>query len=327
MKNCKVIHNLKLVLSLLLFLLLASCNPNEVEVASIVQFEETLLEINDQTTFPIPVSLSITPASIVESEIVIGINASRGTTVETSPQADDLISLSLDAGQTTAAFEINSITTDEAEFVRVEFEIVDVGPGLLTDDLEGRFLNLDVQPPQENFLFQDDFSNCSAENIPLGWSEVVVSQNGEGSAAWNCTSVPSVEINAFVSGSSDQTASEVWLISPALDLTAVNSADLRFEADRRFEVVSPGLMPYGVQIATDFVTQGFENANWQPFEAGLDFIMSDDPGSDGFSQSDRLSLSAFSGETIHLAFIYRAGPAGTSDATILRIRNFELSGN
>lgn len=308
-------------------LTLASCNQNEVAVASMVQFEETSLEINDQTTFPIPVALSIAPASIVGSEIVIRINTSRGTTVETTPMERDLISLSVEAGQTTAVFEINSITTSAADFVGVEFEIVDVGPGLLTNDLEGRFLNLDVQPSEENFLFQDDFSNCSAENIPLGWSEVVVSQNGEGSAAWYCTSVPSVEINAFVGGSSDQTTSEVWLISPALDLNAVNSADLRFEADRRFEVVSPGLVPYDVQIATNLGTQGFDNANWQPFEAGLDFIMSDDPGSDGFSQSENLSLSAFTGETIHLAFIYRAGPAGTTDATILRIRNFELLGN
>lgn len=327
MRNYKGIVKLELVLSLLGCLQLVSCSQNEVEVASIVQFEETSLEINNQTTFPIPVSLSIAPASIVESEIVIRINASPGTTIETTFQASDLIRLSVDAGQTIAAFEINSITTSEAEVVWVEFEIADVGPGLLTNDLDGRFLNLDVPPVEENFLFQDDFSNCSAGNIPLGWSEVVVLQNREGSAAWYCTSVPSVEINAFVGGSSDQSRSEVWLISPAIDLNSLRSADLRFEADRRFEVVSPGLVPYDIQIATDFMTQGFDRANWQPFEAGLDFILSNDPGSDGFTQSDKLSLSAFSGETIHFAFIYRAGPVGSSDATILRIRNFEVLEN
>ncbi|MEM7107349.1 MAG: choice-of-anchor J domain-containing protein [Bacteroidota bacterium] len=321
--NPQIFNRLILLLCCLFF---THCSPEDEVLSSLVQFEASVLQIEENTPLPFSVPLSISPPAVVESEIVIAISTLGAMEISTDPEENGLIRLPVASGQTSVTFSVTEIVGN-SDVGSVEFEVIDVGVGLVANELDGRFLNFEVFPTEEIFVFQEDFSNCTSENIPNGWSEVVVQQNMEGSAVWSCTGEPSVEINAFVGGSSDQTPSEVWLISPLIDLSITNNTSLRFEVDRRFEPDSPGLIPFDVRIATNLTEESFETADWQSFEPAVDFIFANDPGSDDFTESDKLDLSAFNGETIHIAFIYRAGAVNTSEATILRVRDFEIVAN
>jgi hypothetical protein len=162
---------------------------------------------------------------------------------------------------------------------------------------------------------------------PKGWEEIVIEQNNEQSARWSCISTPDlgIGINAFVSGSNDTQSSEVWFLSPRIDLSALNTPILRFDSDRRFVPDDPDLEAYDVLISTDYNGQNFQSANWSRFQPGYEAITANDPDTDGFSSSGALDLSAFSGEQVVFAFVYRSGAPGSFDATILRISNFSVA--
>jgi hypothetical protein len=138
--------------------------------------------------------------------------------------------------------------------------------------------------------------------------------------------VTGIQVNCFVPGSEDQTASEVWMVSPKLNLIDATSPKLSFDVDRRFP--GTGEFPedlYDIMIATDYTGLNFDDANWERFEAGFNAMTANDPGADDMGNTGDLDLSAYAGEVISVGFVYRAGGPGTFDATILRIGNFSAT--
>jgi hypothetical protein len=54
-------------------------------------------------------------------------------------------------------------------------------------------------------------------------------------------------------------------------------------------------------------------------------MTANDAGTDDMGNTGDLDLSAYAGEIMAFAFIYRAGAAGSFDATILRVGNVSVS--
>jgi len=314
---------------------LTSCNEDE-DTISIVNFEEEIYNLNSDDLGPLEVVLSLEPASSGASEITIeATGADAGTVFTTNPPiSGTTITVPVPAGATSVSFTFTPIAAAlQGENVVVNLELSGTGSGLTTGLVTESVITIvDVG---ESLPLNEDFSGCNddpAQPIPNDWTEAVIEQNGEGSARWECTDESffgfnAIQVNAFVPGSNDTSPSEVWLITPRLNLTETTSPVLNFDVDRRFG--GTGAFPeplYDILISSDY-TVSVENATWTRFQPGFDAMTANDPGTDGLSNSGDLDLSAFNGETIAIAFVYRAGAPASFDATILRIANVSVTDN
>lgn len=328
------------VKSVLLFGLLAavafyfiSCGEDE-DTISIVNFEEGIYNLTSDDLSAFEVVLSVEPAASSDSEITIeATGADAGVVFNTDPAiSGTTITVPVPAGANSVSFTFTPIAAGiQGENVVIDLELASAGAGLTTGLVtESAITIVDVG---ESLPLNEDFSGCNedpAQPIPDGWMETVIEQNAENSAHWTCTDESffgfnAVQVNAFVPNSNDQSPSEVWLVTPRLNLTETTNPVLNFDVDRRFP--GTGNFPdplYDLLISTDY-TVSVENATWERFQPGFDAMTANDPGSDGLSNSGDLDLSSFNGEVVTIAFVYRAGAPSSFDATILRIANVSVT--
>ena len=311
------------------------CNNDDDPEPSLVNFEETIYNLTTDDLSPFDVTLSIDPAASGSSEIVVELSGGTpGTEFTTTPAASgNTVTIPVSSGDTEASFTFSPIAEAIVGNIAIEIELVSAGDGLTTGLVTESIIS--ITDVGESLPLNEDFGGCAEDPqvvIPDGWTEAVIEQNAEGSARWSCTDqgffgFSALQVNAFVPGSDDNSSSEVWLVTPRLNLTETTNPVLNFDVDRRFG--GTGTFPddlYDVLISTDY-TVSIDNATWTRFQPGFDAMTDNDPGTDGLSNSGDLDLSAFNGEVVTIAFVYRAGAPGGFDATILRIANVSVTDN
>ena len=325
--------NLFIFVFLSIFILaLNSCQEDDEDPISIVNFEQEAVNRTTDDLSPIEVDFSIDPPAPKESEFGVSISgAEAGKVFETTPAiSNDVVTVPVSAGDTEAQITIRPLE-DGIGFddVVLEMGFSSLGEGLTSGTTTESKITI-----AEPMIFFEDFDVCNSDDEdvlpPEGWTEQVVQQNAEGSAVWQCIGdfigEDGIQINAFVNGSDDETSSEVWMISPRIDLSDASSPILSFDVDRKFG--GTGNYPedlYDIMISTDYNGNNFDNATWERFDAGFDAMTANDPGEDDMENTGDLDLSDYIGEEISIGFVYRAGPPGGFDSTILRIGNVSVS--
>ena len=335
MKHLKVLSLLLLGFVVLTFS--SSCDDEE-EPDGIVNFDNAAIDRITDDLSPITVNFTIDPPAPKDTEFSVSISgAEAGTVFSTTPAiSGDVVTISVASGATSASFTVTPIEEGIGfEDVVLQLELTSPGDGLTTGITTKSQINIvNAKDTGEPLPFMEEFDSCaeggSKEVPPEGWTQEVVQQNAEGSAVWKCIAEgrdqQGVEANAFVPGSEDLTNSEVWLISPRLDLIDASSPKLNFNVDRRFDPTDSFTEDhYDIRISTDYNGLNFETATWERFQAGYDAMTDNDPGADGATNTGDLDLSAYNGQVISIAYIYRAGGPGTFDATILRIGKVSVS--
>lgn len=313
-----------------------SCGEEELD-DGIVNFAESSINLTTDDLSDVNIDFTIDPPAPVASNIYVSITgAEYGTVFTTTPAAtvgQVMIPVSMDA--TAASMTINldeeGIGYDDVQLVlKMDSTSSGLTTGLTTS------MNINISNAKDKGLelpVQEDFEGCTGDNdtpIPDGWTEVVVQQNGEESGHWKCVNEDhfgfgGVEGNAFVPGSEDNSSCEIWLVSPRLNLTEASSPALSFDVDRRFDPTENFTDDhYDIVISTDYTGLNFEDATWTRFQAGYDAMTANDPGADDPENTGALDLSAYAGEVVAFAFIYRAGAPGSFDATVLRIDNVSV---
>jgi hypothetical protein len=312
------------------------CDDDE-ETISTVNFEEEIYNLTTDNLGPVEVEFVINPPASKDSEFEVEITgADAGVAFTTDPAiSGNTVVVPVNAGDNSASFTFTPIAAGIEGELTANLSLTSAGDGLTTGlVIESLITIVNVG---ENLPLAADFGGCQEDPqqpIPDGWTEAVIQQNAEGSATWACgdenfLGSVAVQVNAFVPGSTDNTNSEVWLVSPRLNLTDATSPALSFDVDRRFDATDDFPYPegaYDVLISTDY-TASVENATWQRFEAGHAAMTANDPGVDGITNTGDLDLSAFNGEVIAIAFVYRAGAPASFDATILRVGNVSVTDN
>ena len=330
-------HYLILGLFAISALTFMGCDDDGDDTISRVNFTEDIYNLTTSDLSPIEVELAITPAATSDSEIEIEITgADAGVAFSTDPAiSGSTVVIPVQSGASTASFTFTPIEAGIEGQLTANLMLTSTGPGLTTGiTLESIITIVDVGA---DLPLMETFTGCQEDPqqpVPDGWTEAVIQQNAEGSSVWTCVDenffgFNAVSVNSFVPGTSDNTNSEVWLVTPRLNLTGATNPILNFDLDRRFAPTADFPYPdgpYDVLISTDY-SVSVENATWQRFEPGFTAIDDNDPGADDLTNSGDLDLSAFNGEVIAIAFVYRAGGPGTFDATILRIGNVSVTDN
>jgi len=314
-----------------------SCSEDE-DPDGIVSFVTETIELTTDDLSPITVNFSIDPPAPRDTEFVISIaGADAGTIFNTDPAASgNEVTMPVSSGATSAMLTITPIEEAiEFQDVVLTLTFASLGDGLTTGLTTQSVINIaNTKDTGRELPFAEAFDMCAADGSgelpPDGWKQEVVQQNAEGSSVWNCIDeffgVTGIEVNCFVPGSEDQTASEVWMVSPRINLIDATAPKLSFDVDRRFG--GTGEFPedlYDIFIATDYTGLNFANANWERFDAGFDAMTANDPEDDDMENTGELDLSAYAGNVIAIGFVYRAGGPGTFDATILRIGNVSVT--
>lgn len=332
------IHRLFIIaLTVVAAITMQSCGEEELD-DGIVNFVESSINLTTDDLSDVTVDFTIDPPAPVASNIYVSISgAEYGTVFTTSPAATDgqvMIPVALDA---TAASMTVSLDEEGIGFDDVVLSLAmdSTSTGLTTGLTTSMSINIsNAKDKGADLPFQEDFTGCTeggdGEPIPDGWEEVVAQQNAEGSATWECVNESffgfgGVEANCFVPGSEDTTPSEVWLVSPRINLTEATSPALSFDVDRRFDPTETFTEDhYDILISSDYTGLNFNDATWTRFQAGYDAMTANDPGTDDPENTGALDLSSYAGEVIAIAFVYRAGAPGSFDATILRVANVSV---
>lgn len=159
-------------------------------------------------------------------------------------------------------------------------------------------------------IFQETFSS----NFPL-WTKFSVS----GTQSWSLDTTHGnpgscAKMSGFASGANR--VNEDWLISPAIDLSSVNSASLSFETATKFSGEALQIL-----ISTDYSGTGNPTtSNWTALTATL----SPSSGNYVWTHSGKIDISTFAGDTIYLAFKYTST---TAEAATWEVDNIKVSGN
>lgn len=334
----KVNQNIIKLLSLVLFIVLMGCSDDD--DSGLVSFSVRDLEIVTDTLTPVTLTLDISSMSPQSSNIrIIAPQSDYGTDFITNPPLlTGEINVPVESGASSASFELilleEGIGFDDFE---QEFEIIAVGPGLVTNTFEGRFLffNLVNERVQEDDLpFIENFDVCgpggSFELPPEGWTIVDVAQNSFGTGGFFCYTsqgVTGVGTNPFTpdgEATSGDDYSESWLISPGISIGGAENPGLSFDFDRRFDAaIDENTLAYDLQISTDYDGTNFETANWQVLQSAVDVMTANDPGFDNITNIGPFSLEQFEGQDISIAFIYRAVDA-YFQATSIRIADVRV---
>jgi Domain of unknown function (DUF6359) len=134
-----------------------------------------------------------------------------------------------------------------------------------------------------------------SEKFNLGQGQFTT-QSVMGNEAWTFTSYQYMEMNGYLLGMNN--ANEDWLISPEIDLSKIVASKLTFDhAARYFADLSTEAT---VWISTNYVDGLPATATWTQLK-GKNFV---DPGNWTMSSSGEISLKAYSGMKIKIAFKY-----------------------
>lgn len=164
-----------------------------------------------------------------------------------------------------------------------------------------------------SFVFLSATFDVCSNQLSHGFTQFSV----QGAQEWGCTSfgrdasspptgsAPSgVQINGFASGSN--VPNEDWLISPPLDFTAFTFPLLSFYSRSAFNGD-----PLQLKISTDYNGGDPSTATWTNFNGQFPT-----PGSDVWTLTSQLNLSAFKQPNIHFAFVYTSSSTSGSRWTI-----------
>jgi len=166
-------------------------------------------------------------------------------------------------------------------------------------------------PNQTSF----DFSTCTGgASLSDGWSQYSVT----GPQTWACTTfgrdpqAPSgtaaapygVQMNGYASGNVEN---EDWFISPAFDISAYNYPLLSFWSRTAF--TGPGLK---LRVSTNYSGSGAPSAaTWTDLN-----VLFPGVGSDTWTQTANINLSAFKGAKVYVAFVYTSTTSGAARWTL-----------
>lgn len=102
------------------------------------------------------------------------------------------------------------------------------------------------------------------------------------------------KMSGFQSGSSN--VNEDWLISPAIDLSSVSSAALKFDTATKFSG-----NPVQIYISNDYVGSGDPSlATWNELTGTL----SPSTGNYDWTSSGNINISGYTGSDVYIAFKY-----------------------
>jgi hypothetical protein len=153
---------------------------------------------------------------------------------------------------------------------------------------------------------KNTFTNTSITNGGWTTKNVLASINWTTSSAGSWTNKPYAQISNFPSN----VACESWLISPPVDLSTSTNPILSFQ--NAFNYTGPALQ---LMISTNYISGLPATATWTP----LNFNAS--TGGFAFVHSGNISLSAYKGSSVTIAFKYATTGAGSTwevdDVTIL----------
>ncbi len=160
-----------------------------------------------------------------------------------------------------------------------------------------------IAPPQTNIIYSETFATGLGQ---------FTAKSVTGAQVWAESTSGYVMMSGYAS--STNYANEDWLVSPEIDLTGVGASNLTFEhCARYFADVS--------NEATLWVSEGYKTDSLPSAVKWTQLKTSSfaDPGSWVFGNSGQISLTAFSGKKIRIAFKYisTAAKAGTWE-----MRNF-----
>lgn len=158
-----------------------------------------------------------------------------------------------------------------------------------------------------------DFANCTGTTtLSDGWTQYSVT----GAQTWACTtfghqasdptaSAPNgVQINGYSGGN---VANEDWFISPAFNLSAYNYPLLQFWSRTAFN--GPALK---LRVSTNYSGTGAPSAaTWTDLNAQFPAV-----GSDIWTQSALLNLSAYKNATVYVAFVYTSTTSAAARWTL-----------
>jgi hypothetical protein len=142
-----------------------------------------------------------------------------------------------------------------------------------------------INEPLFNDGFDDSWDNWTKISVTGAQEWYLNTQFGN---PGNCA-----VMTGFASGSNN--VNEDWLISPEIDLSAVEGAVLTFETASRFSG-----NPLEIKISSDYTTGDPNAATWTNFTATLDTNTS----SYIWTNSGAIDISSFAGEKVYLAFKY-----------------------
>ncbi|WP_245539759.1 choice-of-anchor J domain-containing protein [Psychroflexus tropicus] len=342
MKQFKIngMQGFKFIIGIMLIGMLGLSSCTDDDDLAIVSFTQSELEVvtDTLTTSRIEIELS-SPAPQNSNVIVIAPGNSYANAYTTVPGLDrGEILITVEAGSMTAHFDFVPLESGIGfDDFQQNFEIIATGPGLATNTFEGRFLNFNLineRVQEDDLPFVENFNVCgpngSFELPPEDWTLIDVAQNSFGTGGYFCYTgqgVTGVGTNPFTPDG-EQTQgddySEAWLISPSISLGGAESPSLSFDFDRRFDApIDDNTLAYGLQISTDFDGSNFETANWEVFQPAVEAMTANDPGFDNIENTGPLDLSAYEGEDISIAFIFRAADA-YFQATSIRIANVRV---
>lgn len=165
--------------------------------------------------------------------------------------------------------------------------------------------------PEDGVFFRETFKDSDGgftfQDIDLGTLGYVWKyEDGQYGTYWKAS--------AYVGGNK---AAESWLISPEIDLTKAETAQLVFDAACRYigETIEESLK---IKVASDY-TNDVQTANWKEFTT----TGWTDGSSFKFVTLDAINLDEFAGKKIRLAFQYIST---TSCAPTFEINNIVISG-
>lgn len=319
-----------ILFSIFLGIHLTGCKEEET-LDSVVAFKTSEINLTTDSLYDVEVMISIDPPAPAASTLKVLVTATggeAGTAFTTSPAiSDGEIILPVEAGDSLVFFTVvpidEGITDNDVE---LEFELFGFEDGFVTDGISGVFSTLLIESkkvPERTIYFEEPFDNCApdgSQEFPGSWTEVEVLQNSLNTAHWVCSTFPDpcLAINPFDEAGSEGDGSEIWLVSPQIDLGDAVQPVLNFLVDRRFDTES--FQEYDLKISTDYNGSNFEAATWTTFDAGVAAIEANDPEEDNLDSTGDLDLSSYAGESITIAWIYYAEGSNLT-ATILRVSN------
>ncbi len=166
-----------------------------------------------------------------------------------------------------------------------------------------------VNPEEQQELFSEKFADATLGSF--------TAQSVSGAQSWTGNDKGYAIVTGYVN--SQNLANEAWLISPKIDLTNQTTAHLTFDhVPRYFANVETEAT---VWISENYVDGLPSTASWtqlvtQPFR---------DPGSWDFGSSGQISLTAYAGKKVRIAFKYisTATKAGTWEVKNFLVKSGE----
>lgn len=316
-----------------MIILFPGCLKHEKE-PSRVTFHQHERTLNTDQLVPVVFYLDINPPASDSSIIFIDIFSSGGLpglAFETIPQlSSGLIEVPVLPGDDVVSFDV--YPNEEGigyNTLFIDFEISATGDGLVADGLKGVFASLTIlnlKDPIRTLPFFENFDACEQGSgngaLPVAWEEQVVIQNSLGSGRWECASSSfGLQCNAYSADGLNDDNCEVWLLSPPISLAGEINPYITFWTDRRFDIA--GFREVEVRISNDYTGENFSNADWKLFEAAISAIEANDPDFDDYEITDPLDLSAYTGDTITIAWIYYAKGSGLS-TTIFKLDDVSI---